>query len=310
MHFLGEVVTSAQNKYVSLARMLSDKKRRDREGLFRFDGVKLLCEALRRGVKTEFLLISDTQLDGVMSEMHRRGLTSESIDCRVIVVKDSIFEKISSEKSPEGVICVAKYIDKFHKFAKINNEAFICEDTEAVDPACSKGRSSRSAGEGECDVIYAEGLSRERILLLESVRDPQNIGAVIRSAAALGATLIIMSDDCADIYNPKAVRASMGSLFSMRIIRVGSICDAVCALRRAGRRVFAAALDTGAQRLCGAGVCADDCVLIGNEGHGLSADAIAACGESIYIPMSMDIESLNAAVAASILLWEFFGRGN
>lgn len=293
MYFSGETVTSAQNKYVSLARMLSEKKRRDREGLFRFDGVKLLCEAVRRGVEIEYLLICESRLDGVISDIHEcANLTPEDINCRVIVVRDSVFDKISSEKSPEGVICVAKYIDKFHKFAKINNEEFSVTPSESGD------------GENLC----VGTLDGERIILLESVRDPQNIGAIIRSAAALGATLMIMSDDCADIYNPKAVRASMGSLFSMRIIRVGDICGAVTALRRAGRRVFAAALDDKALRLGGQSVSAYDCVLIGNEGHGLSDEAICACGESIFIPMSMDIESLNAAVAASILLWEFFGR--
>lgn len=300
MYFSGEVVTSAQNQYVSLARMLADKKRRDRDRLFRFDGVKLLCEAVRRGVEIEYLLICETRLDGVISDMHEcSGLTPDDINCRAVIVRDSVFEKISSEKSPEGVICIAKYIDKFHNFAKINNEEFsLC---------VSEGGDGGVTGTGDTDKIGTDIIDGENIILLESVRDPQNIGAIIRSAAALGATLMIMSDDCADVYNPKAVRASMGSLFSMRIIHVHDICEAVAALKRAGRRVFAAALDEDASRLGSADVSADDCVLIGNEGHGLTDRAISACGQSIYIPMDMGIESLNAAVAASILLWEFFG---
>ena len=188
---------------------------------------------------------------------------------------------ISKEKSPEGVICVAKYIDKFHKFAKINNVENI-----------SDGQGSES----------------DRILLLESVQDPQNLGAIIRSAAAFGVDRIILSADCADVYNPKTVRASMGTLFGMRICVTDRLCEAVAHLRACGRRVLAAALDESASRLGQIELDHSDCILVGNEGHGLSREIIKACDSTVFIPMSAGVESLNAAVAASVLLWEFFGR--
>ena len=177
---------------------------------------------------------------------------------------------------------MAKYIDKFHKFAIINKEENITPDF------CSD--------------------NDENILLLESVRDPSNVGAIIRSASAFGADRIIMSADCADIYNSKTVRASMGVLFDMKIDRVDSLADAVRQLQKRGRRVFAAALDEHAQKLGQTQILRGDCILIGNEGHGLSSDMISACDSSLYIPMRGDVESLNAAVAASVLLWEFFGK--
>ena len=281
MQILEEIITSAQNKYVSEARMLDDKKRRDSSSLFRFDGVKLLCEAIKRGVCLEYILVSDDKYFEVFEKAEQTyGLTRKDISCRIIPVKASVFEKISHEKAPEGVICVAKYIDKLHKFVIINNEEKASLDFSAD----------------------------ERILMLESVRDPQNIGAIIRSAAALGADRIIMSADCADIYNSKAVRASMGTLFGMKIDRVDDLCGAVELLQSNSRRVFAAALDDKAQRLGKTEISHTDCILIGNEGHGLSSEIIAGCDSTIYIPMSMGVESLNAAVAASVLLWEFFGR--
>ena len=284
MDFFEEIITSGQNKYVSEARMLDEKKRRDGSRLFRFDGVKLLCEAISRGVELEYVLVSDEKYESVFEKAFQTyNLRREDIFCRIIPVKQSVLEKISTEKSPEGVICVAKYIDKFHKFVKINNEGKIF--------------SERLAADGE------------RVLLLESVRDPQNIGAIIRSAAAMGADKIIMSADCADIYNSKAVRASMGTLFGMRIDRVDSILEAIKCLQADGRRVFAAALDDRAQRLGQASIHPSDCILIGNEGHGLTSEAIQACDSTLYIPMQSEVESLNAAVAASVLLWEFFGRG-
>ena len=283
MEFFEEIITSGQNKYVSEARMLDEKKRRDSSRLFRFDGVKLLCEAIVRGVELEYLLVSDEKYELVFDKAFQTyNLKKEDIPCRIIPVKQSVFEKISSEKAPEGVICVAKYIDKVHKFVKINNEGKIFSDG-----------------------IVTLG---ERVLLLESVRDPQNIGAIIRSAAAMGADRIIMSADCADIYNSKAVRASMGTLFGMKIDRVDSIPAAVRCLQDGGRRVFAAALDDKAQRLGQISINPSDCILIGNEGHGLTPEAIEACDSTLYIPMQSGVESLNAAVAASVLLWEFFGR--
>ena len=139
----------------------------------------------------------------------------------------------------------------------------------------------------------------------ESVRDPSNVGAVIRSAAAFGIDRLIMSADCADIYHPRAVRASMGTLFDQRIDRVSNLPETIAQFRANDRRVFAAALDENAARLGSFPIGAGDCVVIGNEGHGLSRETIAACAGCVMIPMSARAESLNAAVAASVLMWEF-----
>ena len=170
---------------------------------------------------------------------------------------------------------MAKYIDKLQKIVTIyNDEHFFVAD-------------------------------EERVVLLESVRDPSNVGAIIRSAAAIGVDRLILSSDCADIYHPKAVRASMGTLFNQRIDRVSELPEAIGALRARGRRVFAAALDDHALRLGSFACLGGDCVVIGNEGHGLSPRVIGACDQTVFIPMSERAESYNAAVAASILMWEF-----
>lgn len=142
-------------------------------------------------------------------------------------------------------------------------------------------------------------------MLLESVRDPSNVGAIIRSAAAIGIDRLILSEDCADIYHPRAVRASMGTLFAQPIDRVSDLGSAISALRANGRRVFAATLTEDAAKLGSFPVRAGDCVVIGNEGHGLSDATVALCDRAVIIPMSGRAESFNAAVAASILMWEF-----
>ena len=97
----------------------------------------------------------------------------------------------------------------------------------------------------------------------------------------------------------------MGTLFNQRIDRVSDLPATIAEMRKSGRRVFAAALDDRALSLGQFEILTGDAVVIGNEGHGLSDDVIAACSNSVIIPMNERAESFNAAVAASILMWEF-----
>ncbi len=282
IRFDGDVITSRQNRRVIELMKLDDRRAREKNRLFRFDGIKLLCEALRRGVELDsvFLRVGTAEKVGErMKELY--GCTLEQVDCPVFGVEDSLFEKISQENAPEGVITVAKYIDKCHKNIIIYNK-------DEIQPR-----------------------SDVPVILLESVRDPLNVGAIIRSAAALGIGHLILSADCADIYHPRTVRAAMGPLFSMPITRVEDLAGTVSALRADGRRIYAAALDDTAIRLGSPEMEADqgsnagaNGAVIGNEGHGLSEAVINACDRSVYIPMKADTESLNAGVAAALLMWE------
>jgi TrmH family RNA methyltransferase len=144
------------------------------------------------------------------------------------------------------------------------------------------------------------------ICLLEAIRDPGNLGTVIRTAAAMGIGAMILSADCADLYHPRTVRAAMGALFTQRIIRVGRgmLPEVIGGLRDAGRRVFATALHQDALRLGEVALRQGDCVVIGNEGHGLTEETVAACDACMIIPMQEGSESLNAATAAAICMWE------
>jgi TrmH family RNA methyltransferase len=146
----------------------------------------------------------------------------------------------------------------------------------------------------------------KRVLMLESVRDVGNIGTIIRSARAFGIDLLVISTDCADLYNPKTIRASMGALFTQRIVVLESISSAAFALRSNGSRVYAAALVRDAKKLGEIELKMGDAILIGNEGHGLSQESVNACDECVYIPMEAGSESLNASIAASICMWELY----
>ena len=264
-----EVITSRRNALLVETHKLSDRKHRNRTGLFRFDGVKLTAEALSRGVGLTAVLLRESDAKHVLERVFSMCDKAFSSETRVCLVSDPVFDSLSEESAPEGVIGVARVQEDIHR-----------------------------VWDGVPD-------RTERVMLLESVRDPSNLGAIVRSAAAFGVDRLVLSADCADIYNAKTVRASMGTLFSQRIDRVDDLTVAIADLRADGRRVYAAALDERATRLDELEARAGDCAVIGNEGHGLSAETLAACTSSVYIPMTDRAESLNAAVAAAVLMWEF-----
>ena len=275
-----EIITSRQNPQILRAVRLQDRKHRQLERLFCFDGIKLCREALMSGVEIKRIYLRSSTAERVMRRLDEElPMVDFSSRSALVMLEDSVFEKISVEKSPEGIICIAKYIDKCHKIVTINN----IEDS----------------------IGYPVDAS-ERVMLLESVRDPGNLGTIIRSAAAFGIDRLVISEDCADLYNAKTVRASMGTIFRQRIDRVGDMACAIRALRADGRHIYAAALDSTARRLGELPLGVQDGIVIGNEGHGLSAETIAACDGCLFIPMAEGTESLNAAMAATVCMWEMY----
>ncbi len=266
------IISSRQNPTVKATVGLAEKKHRRAEKLFRFDGHKLLAEAVKSGLKIEYLLVSEAASAEVLCTVENTPIEGE----RVYILTAELFERISEEKAPEGVIAVARVPERLH----------------------------RELDKSKADVYTAD--SKEKLLLAESVRDPGNLGTLIRSCAALGIDRLIITDDCADLYNARTVRAAMGGLFRLEIDIVAqkALPLFIQALRAGGRRIYATALTQDAAPIGTLTLGAGDAFLIGNEGHGLSREAIEACDGCAIIPMSEGSESLNAAVAGAICIWE------
>ena len=263
-------ISSRSNRLVVRFSSLTDKKFRDREKLFRCDGSKLLSEALACGITPEYLLIREDRSEEFLSLAGIRAPAAQPV-----ILSESAFSKLTGEKAPEGIISVARYLDDLHRY------------------------------ESDCAKL-AEEVADDEIIAVESVQDPGNLGTVIRSAAAFGIDTLVVSADCADVYNPRTLRAAMGAVFSRKIIRVPCLDEALLALAAAGRRVFGAAPGSGSEELGRIDIRRGDVFVIGNEGHGLSDRVVAACGGLVRIPMlaGPGIESLNAAVAASVIMYE------
>ena len=192
---------------------------------------------------------------------------------RLVTLKNDVFLKISSEKSPQGVISVLKRLD------------FLAN----------------------VDIIYKEEFflrAEEKAIALYSLRDPSNLGAVIRSAVAFGTEHIVLSSDCADVYNTKTLRSAMGSIFKVKISIVDDFSAFVTSARENGRRIYSAELRDGAVPLSSLSLSPSDIFIIGNEGHGILPEISSLCDGSVYIPISESVESLNASVASALFMWE------
>ena len=179
-------------------------------------------------------------------------------------VSAAVFEKISDTKSPQGFFCVFNMLDKNKNLNTIDNQS-----------------------------VY---------IALERVQDPSNMGTILRTAEALGVDGIILSNDCCDIFSPKVVRGSMGAVFRIKYSIADDFCAYIKNLSDSGIITYGStpvnACDIRTVDFNG-GV-----MLIGNEGNGLSAQALDCCTVRVSIPMNGRAESLNAACAASILMWE------
>jgi len=273
MKIMSETITSRNNNLVKWAASLCDKKGRESSRCFIAEGEKLSYEAMEAHLEITHVFVKESKKDKIIEKITR--LLDDKIyeKTEIITLSDAAFEKISTEKAPQGIISVIKYLDFFR----------------------------------EIDIIYKEEFfldAKERVIILSSVRDPSNLGSVIRSAVAFGVDHIIITADSADIYNPKTVRSAMGSLFRVKVSIVHDIYSFVTAMKNCGRRVLAAELSQNAISLSDIGLKPSDAVIIGNEGHGISPELSSLCTASVYIPISKKTESLNASVAAALFMWE------
>ena len=144
-------------------------------------------------------------------------------------------------------------------------------------------------------------LTGSRFLALDSLRDPGNMGTILRTADAFGLDGVILLGDCVDVYSPKVVRSAMGSLFSTRLYAMTAE-ELKTQLDGLDIPLYAATLAADSRPVTQLDL-KRSCVIIGNEAHGVSPEAIACCTGSVIVPIQ-SAESLNAGVAAGILMWE------
>lgn len=146
----------------------------------------------------------------------------------------------------------------------------------------------------------------DKLVMLENIQNPSNLGSIFRTCDALGVQNVIISGDSCDIYNPKALRGSMGATFRLNINICEDFRSCISALIKSGYKVYATIPSNDAEILGTDNLFSEKCaVIFGNEGNGITPETINLCTGRLTIPMTENAESLNVSVAAGIVIWEF-----
>ncbi len=194
----------------------------------------------------------------------------------------------------------SKYEKAVEKFSKNADECYLIPDSlfkKISDTTSPQGIIAVASMPKKDNAINKNG----RYIALENINDPSNLGAISRTAEALGVSGIILSADGCDPYSPKSIRASMGTLFRMPLIIFEDFSKGIS---DSGLRSFACVVDKEAKSITDVSFCDGSVVMIGNEANGLTNEAKQIANEQITIKMSGKAESLNAATAAAISIWE------
>lgn len=186
---------------------------------------------------------------------------------KIELVSEDVFDKISETKTPQGVLCIVK---KNHVSL---NQLLLQEN--------------------------------KMFVVLENLQDPGNVGTIIRSGEACGVTGVILTKECADIYQAKTIRSTMGSIFRVPCVMINSMKELQELFLQEGICTYAADLE-GKKYHYDVNHKKDIAFLIGNEGNGLEKETSTRADVKVKIPMAGEVESLNAGIAATLLMYEVY----
>jgi TrmH family RNA methyltransferase len=254
-------ITSRQNAVVKELRNAFAHGEPTSEGALAVEGVRIIEEAVRSGLRFQAIIFSDTGLKHAA-----RLLPQISAHTEALVLPDDVFSSAVSTEKPQGVAALVK-----------------------LKPARLEDFIHRPGGE-----LLLVGIA--------GLQDPGNLGTIVRSAEAFGAHAVLLGENTVSHFNAKAARASAGSLFREPLVRV-KMAETIPLLKQSGVRVLATSSHKGTllPEVKFSSACI---VVIGNEGAGVPAEILSAADELITIPHSLRVESLNAGIATSIILYE------
>lgn len=284
------MITSYNNKSVREVMQLSQKaKARSKQDLFVAEGIKMFEEAPKDRICKVYIAQRAQEELWAQYGGQLSGLSCE-------IVADEVFDKMSDTKTPQGILCLVR---QFHynieeMFGKRHRTIYVNGDM-AGRKSCKK-KTEQSVAKNKDHMLF---------IILEDLQDPGNLGTIFRVAEGAGATGILMSRQTVDIYNPKTIRSTMGSIYRVPFLYTDDLHGAIRMLRENGIYVYAAHLN-GRKAYDECDYRRGSAFLVGNESNGLQEGTVQCADESLRIPMEGSVESLNAAVASSILLYEAY----
>lgn len=261
------MISSSSNQQIKNLRELQSKsKARNKEGVYVIEGIKMFLEVLSsKDGKLKKTFVSETFYNNLQESDEDLFHKIKQVDHEI--VSDKVFKEISETKTPQGVLAIVE------------------------QPRYS--------------LQQMLGAKAVNLIILEDLRDPGNLGTIIRTAEGAGVTGIILSKESVDVFNPKVIRSTMGAIYRVPFVYVDSIAETMKQMQQKGIVIYATCL--------GATSYYDEvsygektAVMIGNEANGITQASIQASDEWIKIPMEGSVESLNAGVAAAIMMYEIY----
>lgn len=277
-----EIISSKDNKKIKYIRSLMEKGSiRKKDKAFVVEGIKLTDEALECGKVVEIvcakslydeLISGDLSGNRLLAENDKNITNYVKKGSSLLVVSDTVFKSVSETKTPQGILAVVEMPD------------YGLLDKGFLEQAYTKN-------------------GKIKLLVLEDTADPGNLGTIMRTAEAAGVTGVIMGKGTVDIFNPKVVRSTMGSIFRLPFTYVEDLKETIKELKKQRISFYATHLK-GEKSYKDIKYSDKSAILVGNEARGLSDEVADLADTYVLIPMQGKVESLNAAVAAALMMYE------
>ena len=267
-------ISSKDNSLIKHIKRLKEKKYRDEYGEFIVEGLKLINEAIQENADIRHIVVCDGCDNSEMIESH---LKYEMARLDFIYVPQNIFKMISDVENPQGVLAV---------IGKIKNDNN--QEKDEIE---------------EAEHTSNINLNEDIILALDDIQDPVNLGTILRTADSVGLKQILVSKGTADAYNPKVVRSTMGAIFRVNVIECENLKETLKELQSKDYKVMTTSLK--AKKSIYEVDYKKKIIVIGNEANGVSKEILNLADEKVIIPMLGKTESLNASVAAGIMIYEY-----
>lgn len=265
-------IASSQNKTFKKFKSLTLKKYRERELLFLMEGQRYIDTAINNDVAFEAILFDEQTWQHAIDDVSKQEYMRSA---QVYILVESLFQELSQTEQSQGIIGVLQI------------------------PA---NQSLVHALETHQNTINHD--SHKNIIMLDRIQDPGNLGTIIRTADAAGIDTILLVKGTVDPYNPKVVRSTAGSILYVNLIEVDDSIETIEILKSNGYRVVVTALENAKDYNDVSSYGEKNCLVIGNEANGVSDHFIQSSDSRVKIPIIGQAESLNASVAAGIMMYK------
>lgn len=264
-----DTIVSKSNEKVKFIKSLNDKKFRNKYMAFYLEGIKVVTEILnsKEAIDIMFIAYSKDLLLNSNGGITLLERIENEKNIETLSFSENVFEHMTDTITPQGVLVVVK-IPKYDVFYEIDN-------------------------------------TKSNILILDKVQDLGNLGTIIRSADSFDTRLIICNIGTADMYSPKVVRSTMGSIFRVKVVYTSEIIKVINYLKNKGYEVIGTSLKTN-NYLKDLSYLKRHVYVMGNEANGVDKDILNCCSSLVKIDMENTAESLNVSVATSIMLYEAY----